>query len=265
MASFNEDPADRAAELERMLVGHDCTLETAFGFYTLGDCRYTIGDYKGAHEAWKTLHEANVTNALTDQALFQDGRALDASGDLLGAVHAYNSFAARQPEEALVHFNLGEIYGRLGQFSDAAKAYHLAADLDKSEDLQVRRDALFNLGGDQTKQGLYLDAVATLTTLVNMDHGEGFHVLRLAEALKGAGKRDDALREAQRAVALLTKATIDDFDADWENERQTALREASALVGALEVSPAVAAAEASLAEAVVGVAAALPAEASNAG
>ena len=86
MASFNEDPADRAAELERMLVGHDCTLETAFGFYTLGDCRYAIGDYKGAHEAWKTLHEANITNALTDQALFQDGRALDASGDLLGAI-----------------------------------------------------------------------------------------------------------------------------------------------------------------------------------
>ena len=114
MASFNEDPADRAAELERMLVGHECTLETAFGFYTLGDCRYATGDFKGAHEAWKTLHEANITNALTDQALFQDGRALDASGDLLGAVHAYNSFAARQPEEALVHFNLGEIYGRLG-------------------------------------------------------------------------------------------------------------------------------------------------------
>ena len=264
MASFNEDPADRAAELERMLVGHECTLETAFGFYTLGDCRYAIGDYKGAHEAWKTLHEANTTNALTDQALFQDGRALDASGDLLGAIHAYNSFAARQPEEALVHFNLGEIYGRLGQFSDAAKAYHLAADLDKSDDLQVRRDALFNLGGDQTKQGLYLDAVATLTTLVNLDDGAGFHVLRLAEALQGAGKRDDALRAAQRAVALLTTAQIDDFDADWENERQTALREASALVGALEVSPAVAAAEASLAEAVVDVAAALTG-ASNAG
>ena len=137
---------------------------------------------------------------------------------------AYNSFAARQPEEALVHFNLGEIYGRLGQFSDAAKAYHLAADLDKSEDLQVRRDALFNLGGDQTTQGLYLDAVETLTTLVSLDDGAGFHVLRRAEALKGAGKRDDALQEAQRAVALLTKATIDDFDADWENERQTALR-----------------------------------------
>ena len=236
-----------------MLVGHECTLETAFGFYTLGDCRYAIGDYKGAHEAWKTLHEANITNALTDQALFQDGRALDASGDLLGAINAYNSFAARQPEEALVHFNLGEIYGRLGQFSDAAKAYCLAADLDKSADLQVRRDALFNLGGDQTKQGLYLDAVATLTTLVDIDDGSGFHVLRLAEALKGAGRRDDALREAQRAVALLTKAQIDDFDADWENERQTALREASALVGALE---AVVAAEASLADAVV--AAALP-------
>ena len=261
MASFNEDPADRAAELERMLVGHECTLETAFGFYTLGDCRYAIGDYKGAHEAWKTLHEANVTNALTDQALFQDGRALDASGDLLGAIHAYNSFAARQPEEALVHFNLGEIYGRLGQFSDAAKAYCLAADLDKSEDLQIRRDALFNLGGDQAKQGLYLDAVATLTTLVDIDDGSGFHVLRLAEALKGAGKRDDALREAQRAVALLTKAQIDDFDADWENERQTALREASALVGALE---SVAAAEASLADAVVEVAAAALPGASNA-
>ena len=40
-----------AAELERMLVGHDCTLETAFGFYTLGDCRYATGDFKGAHEA----------------------------------------------------------------------------------------------------------------------------------------------------------------------------------------------------------------------
>ena len=178
---------------------------------------------------------------------------MDASGDLLGAVHAYNSFAARQPEEALVHFNLGEIYGRLGQFSDAAKAYCLAADLDKSGDLQIRRDALFNLGGDQTKQGLYGDAVATLTTLVTIDDGEGFHVLRLAEALKGAGKRQDALREAQRAVALLTKAQIDDFDADWENERQAALREASALVGALE---SVVAAEASLAGAVVGVAAA---------
>ena len=96
MASFNEDPADRAAELERMLVGHACTLETAFGFYTLGDCRYATGDYEGAHEAWQTLHEANITNALTDQALFQDGRALDASGDLLSAIHAYNSFAARR-------------------------------------------------------------------------------------------------------------------------------------------------------------------------
>ena len=232
-------------------------LETAFGFYTLGDCRYATGDYKGAHEAWKTLHEANITNALTDQALFQDGRALDASGDLLSAIHAYNSFAARQPEEALVHFNLGEIYGRLGQFSDAAKAYCLAADLDKSADLQIRRDALFNLGGDQTKQGLYLDAVATLTTLVDIDDGTGFHVLRLAEALKGAGKRQDALREAQRAVALLTTAQIEEYDADWENERQTALREASALVGALEVSPAVAAAERSLAEAAATVAAGL--------
>ena len=60
MASFNEDPADRAAELERMLVGHECTLETAFGFYTFRDQRrYAIGDYKGAHEAWKTLHETN--------------------------------------------------------------------------------------------------------------------------------------------------------------------------------------------------------------
>ena len=77
----------------------------------------------------------------------------------------------------------------------------------------------------------------------------------MAEALKGAGRRDDALREAQRAVALLTKAQIEEFDADWENERQAALREASALVGALE---SVAAAEASLADAVVGVAAALP-------
>ena len=97
MASFNEDPADRAAELERMLVGHECTLETAFGFYTLGDCRYAIGDYKGAHEAWKTLHEANITNALTDQALFQDGRALDASGDLLGAVHALSLIHISEP------------------------------------------------------------------------------------------------------------------------------------------------------------------------
>ena len=114
---------------------------------------------------------------------------------------------------------------------------------------------MFNLGGDQTKQGLYLDAVATLTTLVNLDDGSGFHVLRLAEALKGAGKRDDALRAAQRAVALLTTAQIDDFDADWENERQTALREASALVTALE---SVVAAEASLAEAAATVAAALP-------
>ena len=99
--------------------------------------------------------------------------------------------------------------------------------------------------------------MATLTTLVGLDDGAGFHVLRLAEALKGAGKRDDALREAQRAVALLTTAQIDDFDADWENERQTALREASALVGALEVSPAVAAAERSLAEAAATVAAEL--------
>ena len=56
-------------------------------------------------------------------------------------------------------------------------------------------------------------------------------------------------------MALLTKATIDDFDADWENERQTALREASALVG--RSRSAVAAAEQSLAEAAATVAAGL--------
>jgi hypothetical protein len=36
---------------------------------------------------------------------------------------------------------------------------------------------------------------------------------------------------------MLTAATNDDFDADWENERQLALREGSALVGAIEEGP----------------------------
>lgn len=238
MTSFvNEDPAAQAAKLESMLVGHECKADTAFGFYTLGDCRYAIGDYKGAHAAWKQLADADVTSALTDQALFQDGRALDALGDALGAISAYNAFAARRPEEALVHFNLGELYGRLGQMQDAALAYKLAADLDTSDDLQVRRDALFNLGGDQTRQGSYEAAVATLTSLVALDAGDGFHVLRLAEALRGAGRHSEALAEARRAVTMLTAATNDDLDADWENERQLALREGSALVGAIEEGP----------------------------
>ena len=70
------------------------------------------GDYRGAADDWGGVVQADVTDALTDQALFQAARALDALGDGAAAITCYERFAARQPKDALVHFNMGEIHGR---------------------------------------------------------------------------------------------------------------------------------------------------------
>ena len=122
------------------------------------------------------------------------------------------------------------------RYQAAAAAYAKAADLDESEDSDIRKDALFNWGDDCLNIGAYPKSAEVFRRLVALDEADGFHRLRLARALRGAGDHRDALAEAQRASGCLQRMAEDgmldpdEVDTCLENDRQAALREAADLV-----------------------------------
>ena len=105
-----------------------------------------------------------VAQTLTDpiEAAFERATELHKSGDLEGAVSAYQSILEKRPERADVRSNLGAAYSRLGRYEDAIAEYKKA--LEYENDNEAIR---FNLALAYYKGGVFVEAADELTKFLS--------------------------------------------------------------------------------------------------
>lgn len=128
----------------------------------------------------------------TVEELFAKGVTLHQSGDILGAVEAYQDVLAREPDRIDARSNLGAAFVRLGRYEDAVREYRRALDLGPG--LATVR---FNLALALYKSASVAEAARELEQVVQSDPKNTKAVLLLADCELQAG--NDA-----RVVELLS-------------------------------------------------------------
>src|SRR6516225_12349618 len=84
-----------------------------------------------------SVRSQSQPNSQDFDRLFLRAMELQQAGDLFGAIEAYKSALAIQPDRGDAHSNLGAAYAKLGQFDDAVKEYDAALKVDPSN-TQIR-------------------------------------------------------------------------------------------------------------------------------
>ncbi len=102
----------------------------------------------------------------------------------MGAAHA----AARQQAQADI------------RFEDAEADFHKAGELGRDDDFHYA--LLMNRGAMRFQQRRYSDAVADFEAATALDRGHYNAYASLAQALRQLGRRDEALEQLRKAIAL---------------------------------------------------------------
>ncbi len=190
VALFN---AGRHAELEgrtRLLV--EQYPDSGFAWKVLGASLKAQGK-----EALPALHKA--TELLPDDAAarYNLGTALEALGQLDGAVASYRRALEIKPDFAEAHCNLGAVLQALGQLDGAAASYRRALEI--KPDLA---DAHNNLGSALEALGQLDGAVASYRRAleINPDFAEAH--CNLGAVLQAVGQLDGAVASYRRALEI---------------------------------------------------------------
>ena len=140
------------------------------------------------------------------------GNAALAQGKFDDALAAYRQAQIDAPEDARVHFNIGDVLYRQKQYAQAEQTYRQAL---AGAGRQLRAKAAYNLGNAQFQQGKLTDAAESYERALEIDPHDmdaKFNLelvqLLLNRAAQEAGQRERprasewARRRARRAEAL---------------------------------------------------------------
>jgi tetratricopeptide (TPR) repeat protein len=136
-------------------------------------------------------------------ALFEAAERAEAEGDFAEAERLYARCIAREPQDATLHFNRGNVLREMGRNAEAAAAFAKAAALDGE-----LADAWFNLACLAEADGALEEAVRRYRRALSIepDYGDAlFNLARLETERENFG---EALPLWQRYVAL-------DRDSRW--------------------------------------------------
>jgi tetratricopeptide (TPR) repeat protein len=112
----------------------------------------------------------------TAEESFAKGVQLHQSGDILGAIEAYQDALAREPQRIDARSNLGAAYVRLGRYEEAVREYRRALEVDPGH-AGVR----FNLALALYKSGFVPEAAKELEQVVSLDPKHTAALLLLAD------------------------------------------------------------------------------------
>jgi tetratricopeptide (TPR) repeat protein len=147
------------------------------------------------------------------EALFARGVQLHQSGDILGAIQAYQEALAKEPGRIDARSNLGAAYVHLGRYADAIDQYGKALAVDP-DNTRVR----FNLALALYKAASVPEAAEELKRVVNRDPRNKSARLLLADAYLQMGQEG-------QVVSLLSAR-----DAEFGDDRLFAYVLGSALI-----------------------------------
>ncbi len=179
----------------------------------------TVGSNLKDCAPFGSLHSADLTDVQQTKwnGLYQEGIALESSGDFPGALKKYEQAAAIDPQYAELHFRAGRCQLALTNFAPALSDFERARDYDT---LAFRADGRINQiiessAAAQARQGIYfLDAGKLLAqqSPANIPGNELFyeHV-----HLNFDGNYLLGRAWAEQALKLLPKSILDQGKSQW--------------------------------------------------
>jgi tetratricopeptide (TPR) repeat protein len=134
-------------------------------------------------------------------AFAAEGRLLEREGNQAAAAAAYERAAALGSHNFYVYLRLANMTPRAGATPEALE--RMRGLLAKAVELNPRSaQAHQSLGGIHMQLNQPADAVAAMRSAVTLAPAQSAYRVSLASALLRAGQRDEALKEAQAALAL---------------------------------------------------------------
>ncbi len=173
----------------------------------LGATLQSLGRFEEAVERYRQALEINPNHA---GAHYNLGLALDATGDRRGAIAEYRRALDLIPDDPDAHYYLGRALGAEGQLAEAVQHYQRA--ISSRPDFAVALADLAWLfaarraGGD-TREGEAVELARKATELTG--NAEPVMLDVLAVAYAAAGRFDDAVATAEKALRLATGTSSD--------------------------------------------------------
>jgi tetratricopeptide (TPR) repeat protein len=185
----------------------------------LGLALQAQGDLKGAIACYKKALDLDPKDSLTHTNL---GTVLQARGDLQGAIACYYKALELNPKDAYAHANLGTALSDQGDLKGAIACYHKALKLDPKDALDH-----YNLGlalhAEQDLEG----AIAAFHKALDLDPND-------AKAHNGLGIALRDKQDLRGAIAAFHKALdLDPNDAKAHHNLGTALSDQGDLTEAI--------------------------------
>lgn len=130
--------------------------------------------------------------------------------DYEAAEKVYKLILGLSPQDAQAHFYLGIIYEEQKKPKEAQEEFKAAISIDPAY-----ADALNSLGYIYAEQGINLDeALALINKALEIDAGNAAYIDSLGWAYFKKGRYDEAVKELERAVALMEDPVIFDHLGD---------------------------------------------------
>src|SRR5256886_2343292 len=191
IASEDERPAEARSALEKVL---QLDSKSPTALKQIGELELKAGEDARAAAHLKTAGENRPNDAT---AAFEAGQALEKTDDLGGARDALEASLKLQPSQLPARLLLGQVYLRLNEPKAADDQFEAALLIEpKSVEAQI------GAATHEIRQGSFADAVQQLEG-VSKSHPDNVEVFEtLAEAYRGAGKREDAQQAESRAKQL---------------------------------------------------------------
>jgi len=142
-------------------------------------------------------HRIIAMNAESAEADMLVGEALDEMKDALGAMREFRAAIAVNPKEPNVHFGLGYLLWKKGQYPEAAKEFQAEIGNDPHH-----MQAMFYLADSEMQMNQMNEARPLLEKLVKVNPANAKAHLDLGIVLTDEDQKQDALREFETAAKL---------------------------------------------------------------
>jgi tetratricopeptide (TPR) repeat protein len=153
-----------------------------------------------------TFHQIVALNAESAEADMLVGEALDDMKEADGAIREFRAAAQANPKEPNVHFGLGYLLWKKGQYPDAAKEFQAEIDNDP-EHLQ----AMLYLADSEIQMNHADEARPLLEKRVKLDRNSAMAHRDLGIVYADQDRKQDAQAEFQAAI----KIAPNDVNAHW--------------------------------------------------
>ena len=162
----------------------------------LGNALHAQGDFAGAIEAYNSAIAIDPENAIAHANL---GHALATQKDFASAIEAFKKAVVIDPENAIAHANLGRVLSVQGNFAGAIKAYKKAIDIEPNPNLAAM---YMNLGNTFCLQGDIAGAIKAYNMAINIDPKFAKAYLNLGNALHKQGDIAGAIEAYNKVVTI---------------------------------------------------------------